>query len=181
MSRRPLSEVLYRKEHPPLTARDGLPSLRDAPIRSNSPPRAPARRGHDIAALVAAMTPIAQLCLRRGKGVGEMIVALKLACIEVASLTARVGSRANHSQIAAMTGLTRKDVRMLVHLGTAGPYRGHARALLPRVDRVMNGWKSDCRFLDQRGNPSLLRFVRETRLLWSSCASTVATSRPWRC
>lgn len=120
---------------------------------SNTPRPHRTARDREMTALVAALTPVARLCLRSGKGIGEMVVALKLACIEVASKTARMSTGTNHSQVSAMTGLHRKEVAALTDLQTSGVYHGRTRMVAPSIERIVAGWATDPQFLDKRGEP----------------------------
>jgi hypothetical protein len=110
----------------------------------------------DIRHLANALEPIAKLCLQNGKGVGDIILAVKLACIEVASRNAKLGNRLNHSQISAITGLTRKDVKVITNIASSDTKYPARRINRPRIQRVLVGWKSDPEFQDRNGNPATL-------------------------
>lgn len=120
---------------------------------SNTPRRQRTARDREMTALVEALTPVARLCLRSGKGIAEMVVALKLACIDVASKTARMSTGPNHSQVSAMTGLHRKEVAALADLQTSGVYHGRMRMVPPSIERIVTGWANDPQFLDKKGEP----------------------------
>jgi len=112
---------------------------------------------NDIAALARALVPVAKLCMKSGMGAGELQMAAKIACIAVAAETALLGSRLNHSRIAAATGLTRKDVRSLAPLLNAGTVTVAREVAKQRTTRVLHGWRTDPQFMDRHGNPLRLR------------------------
>ena len=91
--------------------------------------------------------------MKSGMGVGELLIAAKVACIEEAAKTAQLGNRLNHSRIAAATGLTRKDVRMLSGLLKSGTIVAQHEVAKQRTTRVLHGWCTDPEYLDRRGNP----------------------------
>ena len=90
-------------------------------------------------------------------GAGELQMAAKIACIGVAAESARLGNRLNHSRIAAVTGLTRKDVRTLAGLLKSGNVAAAHEVAKQRTARVLHGWRTDPEFLDRRGNPLRLQ------------------------
>jgi hypothetical protein len=114
------------------------------------------KRGTDLDALVAALAPIAELCLKTGNGAGDLVVAAKIACIAAAAANAKIGNRLNHSRISATTGLTRKEVRTLS--GLSAPTRANKIKLSTgqRTSRVIQGWKTDPEFQDDKGTPATL-------------------------
>jgi len=92
-----------------------------------------------------------------GFGVGEFEVALKLAFVQAAAVEGRTkGGRTNVSRIAAMTGMTRKEVRQLLHI-----LEDDGRLVAPsmsrqRTARVLEAWRTDPLYLDERGRPRVL-------------------------
>lgn len=110
----------------------------------------------ELTSIAEAMVPIAQLCLQTGKGAGEMILAAKLACIEVASKNAVLGNRLNHSHISAITGLTRREVKALSSTVAQGGSYTAGESKKQRIDRVLTGWTTDPEFLDRNGDPLVL-------------------------
>ena len=107
----------------------------------------------DLTALAHALAPVAKLCMRSGMGAGELLIAVKIACIGVAAESARLGNRLNHSRISAATGLTRKEVRTLSTLLKSGKVVAGREVAKQRTTRVLHGWRTDPEFLDRRGNP----------------------------
>src|SRR5262245_44299699 len=122
-------------------------------IRTASVSGPASQHERDIRALAQALMPVAKLCMKSGMGAGELQIAVKLACIRVAAESAKLGNRLNHSRIAAVTGLTRKEVRTLFGLGKTGGVAGGKEVAKQRTTRVLHGWRTDSEFLDRRGNP----------------------------
>ncbi|MEJ1966166.1 MAG: DUF6502 family protein [Gammaproteobacteria bacterium] len=60
--------------------------------------------------------------------------------------------RVNQSRVAVLTGLSRAEVRKLMH----GPREPISR-YKPRTIRVVEGWNTDRRFLNRNGDPKALR------------------------
>ncbi len=110
----------------------------------------------DINVLAHALSPVAKLCMKSGMGAGELLIAAKIACIGVAAETAKLGNRLNHSRIAAVTGLTRKEVRTLFGLVKTGVVPPGREVAKQRTTRVLHGWRTDPEFLDRQGNPNQL-------------------------
>jgi Family of unknown function (DUF6502) len=106
--------------------------------------------------LAHALAPVAKLCMKSGMGAGELLIAAKIACIGVAAETAKLGNRLNHSRIAAVTGLTRKEVRTLFGLVKTGVVPPGREVAKQRTTRVLHGWRTDPEFLDRQGNPNQL-------------------------
>ncbi len=124
---------------------------------TKSPPRIDATaRQRDISALAEPFTPIAKLCMKSGMGAGELQIAVKLACINVAAESAKLGNRLNHSRIAAATGLTRKDVRTLFALVKSGGGAVGREVAKQRTTRVLQGWRTDPEYVDRNGHPITL-------------------------
>ena len=115
-----------------------------------------AARQRDINVLAHALAPVAKLCMKSGMGAGELLIAAKIACIGVAAETAKLGKRLNHSRIAAVTGLTRKEVRTLFGLVNTGVVPTGKEVAKQRTARVLHGWRTDPEFLDRQGNPNQL-------------------------
>jgi Family of unknown function (DUF6502) len=89
--------------------------------------------------------------------------------LAAASLSQRPNGKINYSRVAALTGLSRADVKRL--LQTTNSTMPLNRSGQMPIDRVLNGWCTDRRFVDKKGNPRPLRvsgplvsFARLTRL-----------------
>jgi len=101
--------------------------------------------------LVDLVTELAALLLAAGIGAEEFEHASKIGFVTAASRIARLGnSRINKSAIAAMTGLSRAEVRKL---STAGPDIETSVTRRQRALRVVDGWRSDSDFSDPVGVP----------------------------
>ena len=85
-----------------------------------------------------------------------MVLAAKLACIEVAGRNAVLGDRLNHSQISAVTGLTRREVKSLSSVAKQDAGYAPGRTTKQRIHRVLTGWTTDPEFLDRKGEPIVL-------------------------
>lgn len=85
-----------------------------------------------------------------------MILAAKLACIEVAAQNAVLADRLNHSQISAITGLTRREVKALSGVAILNAAYVVGRTKKQRIDRVLTGWITDPEFLNRDGEPLTL-------------------------
>jgi hypothetical protein len=72
-----------------------------------------------------------------------------------AKLSQRSNGKINHSRVAALTGLSRAEVKRL--LRSADPASSTLRLTQMPIERVLQGWRGDRRFLDKQGNPKALR------------------------
>ncbi len=106
-------------------------------------------------ALFKLLQPIARLCLRLGLGYREYCELSKAAFVEVAARDYGVHGRpTNVSRIAAMTGLTRKEVSRLRRKVENGGAMRTERASPLR--EVIAAWQSEAEFCDRTGKPRLL-------------------------
>jgi hypothetical protein len=118
--------------------------------RGNSLPTQP-----DVS-LVALTTELGAVLLAAGIGSTEFEAAARLGFVNAASRIARMGnSRLNLSGVAAMTGLSRAEVRRVASAGKPprAPQVSRQRAL-----RVLDGWLADRDFLDDARKPRPLAF-----------------------
>jgi hypothetical protein len=67
-----------------------------------------------------------------------------------------LADRLNHSQISAITGLTRKEVKALSGISILKVGYAAGRTNKQRIDRVLTGWTTDPEFLDRNGEPLVL-------------------------
>ena len=106
-------------------------------------------------AFLALLKPLARLFLHFGRGFREFSELSKTAFVAVASDDYGIGGRpTNGSRIAAMTGISRKEIsrlRQKIGLG-----RSAALERQSPVQEALNVWRSDAEFLDQRGIPASL-------------------------
>lgn len=63
--------------------------------------------------------------------------------------------KVNHSKIAAITGLPRKEIRQILSRPSPASLELDAATSMPS-ERVVRGWLSDKRFLTRRGRPKIL-------------------------
>ena len=107
--------------------------------------------------LVALLAPIGRLTLTSGIGIDQFVRAAKQAYVENAVRELFPGnSRVNISRLSVATGLTRKEVSLLLDKP-----RGRQVHLIPRTKeqraiRVLRGWRSDPRFHGRSSVPAHL-------------------------
>ena len=108
-------------------------------------------------ALVALLVPISRLMLTSGVGVHQFVHAVKQAYVKTAMEEVFPGgSRVNISRLSVATGLTRKEVSLLVTKLKGGDVRLVPRAKEQRAMRVLRGWRVDPRFHGRNGQPANL-------------------------
>ncbi len=101
------------------------------------------------------LQPIARLFLRFGRGYREYAELSKSAFVVVASEDYGVHGRpTNVSRIAAMTGLTRKEISRIRRRIDDG--EGARSDRTTPVREVMDAWRSDAEFLGANGKPAVL-------------------------
>ena len=106
-------------------------------------------------AFLALLKPLARLFLRFGRGFREFSELSKTAFVCVASADYGIGGRpTNGSRIAAMTGISRKEISRLRQKSGLG-----CSAAIDRqspVQEALQLWRTDAEFLDQRDIPASL-------------------------
>jgi hypothetical protein len=116
--------------------------------------------GHEhalAAALVELLLPTSRLLLKAGVGVDQIIRAAKRAYVKAA--VAEIlppGSRANVSRLSVATGLTRKEVSLVLGEIRTQLNRPIHSAKEQRAIRVLRGWANDQRFQKRNGRPDEL-------------------------
>lgn len=108
------------------------------------------------AALLKCLKPFAHILLRAGVGYTEFEAAAKVAFVDVAATEFGVRDReTNTSRIAAMTGLTRKEVSKI----RSEPRQPSSQMPTgaPAAD-ILHFWHFDPEFIDQNGEPLPLTF-----------------------
>jgi hypothetical protein len=101
--------------------------------------------------LVEMVTELAAVLLSAGIGVPEFEDAAKRGFVSAASRIARLGNeRLNKSAVAAMTGLSRTEVKRLAEPQIKESSRSRSRQ---RALRVLDGWQADADFIDSTGSP----------------------------
>ncbi len=105
------------------------------------------------AAFLTLLRPLARLFLRYGRGYREYSELSKSAFVSVASKDYGVHGRpTNVSRIAAMTGMTRKEISRV----RAKIERGDAAVVERRtpIQEVIDAWQTNDEFLDENGQPA---------------------------
>lgn len=110
-----------------------------------------------FAAILAVMRPVAATLLRFGVGYREFSDICKTAFVEAASDEFGIrGRQTNASRVAAMTGLTRKEVRRIKSLNLLTTLPSAAKHSAPA--EVLHVWHADSRFCSATGIPKALTF-----------------------
>jgi hypothetical protein len=101
-------------------------------------------------ALAEFLSEFAACLLRQGLGISEFQAAAQAAFIQAALRSARLrNSRVNQSAVAAITGLSRAQVRGLLKR----PPHSHSDSY-GRIQRIVAGWRTDPEFLTSEGRPA---------------------------
>lgn len=116
----------------------------------------PSSSSTPIQSLAHAMAPLTQLCLRSGLGAGDLISALKIAFVRTCAAEVLATGRLNYSRVAAMSGLTRKEVRQLLQENEENSGLSQQNPSRQRTARVIHGWRTDPQYLDENGAPAVL-------------------------
>lgn len=104
---------------------------------------------------LALLKPLARLFLRFGRGYREFSELSKTAFVSVASKDYGVHGRpTNVSRIAAMTGLTRKEISRIRGRIDAGEAANTERET--PLKEVLRAWQTDSEFQDKKGRPAVL-------------------------
>jgi hypothetical protein len=103
--------------------------------------------------LVEFLTEFASYLVAAGVSVSQFQGAAQIAFLRAAALHARFSnSKVNQSAVAAMTGLTRSQVRLM--LRTPAKAASHRES---RVEQVVKGWLTDPGFTTAAGNARVLK------------------------
>lgn len=107
------------------------------------------------AAVLRILRPLARVLLSHGMAYGAFAELARRAFVEEGfEYLARSKQRATISGVSALTGLTRKETRKFRDSTPEG--QGDSSHRYNRAIRVIGGWVSDPRFLDEDGAPALL-------------------------
>ena len=102
---------------------------------------------------------LALALLPRGITPNSFSLLARAAFVRAAAGKARLkNGKVNHSKVAAITGLPRKEIRRILNRTTACLEPG-LTTLMPS-ERVVQGWLTDQRFLTRKGDPKTLPFER---------------------
>jgi hypothetical protein len=111
------------------------------------------RRNDSQNSLVEFLTEFARYMLAAGVSISQFQDAAQRAFLKAAAKNARfVNARVNQSAVAAMTGLTRTQVRSL--LRTPTNRSSHRES---RIDQLVRGWLTDPVFTTAAGNARVLK------------------------
>jgi hypothetical protein len=104
------------------------------------------------------LLPIVQTLLRGGIAFADFVHAAKFAYVRAAIRDiASTARRQNASRIAALTGLTRREIKILLqHSGAPSLIRGAGESAQP-LSRIVDAWRQDRAFLTTNGKPRLLK------------------------
>jgi hypothetical protein len=128
-----------------------------------------------LRAFYSFMVPIARLLLRSGVGFKEFCEVSRMAFVEVASRDFGLRGRlTNISRVAAMTGISRKQVKQLRNV--AAPYGEDLQVDQGPLTDVLQRWHADKSYLDQFGHPKALRM--HGRLSFASLVKAAAGDLP---
>ncbi len=106
-------------------------------------------------ALLKLLYPLVRVLLRNGVSYGVFAELARKIYVDVAfNEFTQKGRKQTISRVAALTGLTRKEVKRLTELEQAGDASTHQR--FNRAVRVISGWLNDARFHDANGDPATL-------------------------
>lgn len=116
------------------------------------------------ATLVALLLPISKRMLAGGLGIGDFVRAAKEAYLQaaIAHLIAE-GSRVSASHLSVVTGLTRKDVTLILKEIDGAPFAHQGEAKEQRARRVLRGWRLDPQFCNNDGVPASLALRGDRR------------------
>jgi len=132
-----------------------------SPVRSAARPRTtePSELlAHGNVVLGELLVELAMALLPRGITPGTFSELSRQAFARAAArISQRSNGKINHSRVAALTGLSRADVKRL--LQSADPAGPTLRLTQMPIERVLQGWRADRRFLNKRGNPKALRIA----------------------
>lgn len=122
--------------------------------RATSKQRPSAKSTEATESLAALLTELASVLMTAGIGAAEFEKASRIGFVRAAARVARLGnSRVNQSAVAAMTGLTRSEVRKI---STAKVDRSQSANARQRALRVVDGWKVDPAYLSNKSIPRVL-------------------------
>jgi hypothetical protein len=122
------------------------------------------RRGDAIHLLSVMLMPLARMMLRNGFGVGELIAATKQATLQAALIEViPPGTRVNVSRLSVATGLTRKEVSILLGRSLSARSSRSKPTLEQRAWRVLRAWHSDPKYRENSGRLSALPFAGKQR------------------
>lgn len=115
--------------------------------------------------LQASLLPFCRILIKHDIGIGALIDAAKISYVQAAIReTILPGSRINISRLAVVTGLTRKEIAMLLNReASRDADSSMKKALQHRALRVLQGWSVDPVFHGSKGRPADLPLQGDQR------------------
>lgn len=108
-----------------------------------------------LTAMRTLLRPLVRILLRNGVAFGAFGELTRKVYVDVAFEDfAHAGRKQTVSRVAALTGLSRKEVKRLGGVTAADELASQER--YSRAIRVISGWMNDRRFLDDKGKPAEL-------------------------
>jgi len=108
-------------------------------------------------AILRLLRPLARLLLSHGMAYGTFAELARKAFVEEGfDQLQRSGKRPTVSSVSALTGLTRKETKLLRESSPIGNEKSAQR--YSRAIRVISGWVNDSQFHDEKGDPAALPF-----------------------
>jgi hypothetical protein len=105
-------------------------------------------------AIVSVLSEIARILIDAGVTPDALDELSRVAFVEAASELCRLrNGRVNESRVAVLTGLSRQEVARIRRL----PSRKISSGSTARSQRIIEGWRTDRRFLSRSGEPAPLR------------------------
>jgi hypothetical protein len=133
-------------------------------------------RARLLRACYSFMVPVARFLLRSGIGFSEFAEVSRMAFVEVAGRDYGLRGRpTNVSRVAAMTGISRKEVKRLRSL--KHEYTESLRVELSPLSDVLQRWFTDKAYLNAKGKPKGLR-MRGARVSFSALVRACAGDLP---
>ncbi len=109
------------------------------------------------AALLRLLRPLARFMLKHGMAYGTFAELARKAFVDEGfEHLQRSGKRPTVSNVSALTGMTRKETKLLRESSPIGNEKSAQR--YSRAIRVISGWVSDSQFHDEQGDPAALPF-----------------------
>ena len=125
-----------------------VPTFKPA-MEQRDPPVA--QTGDVLRAMRSILRPLARVAVARALPLSGLVQVLKAVLVEAAAteLAAR-GEKPTQSRLSVLTGVHRRDVRMLMG---ANPRDGHPHEPVSRTETVIGRWLGDRRYRDPQGRP----------------------------
>ena len=125
----------------------------------NTFPRMPVPRARSLSTATATLLkPLVRILLRNGVAAKSVYELLKHLYVQIGQEDFGIdGKQATISRVAILTGLTRKEVQVI--LARPARQQGHYEEDYNRAARVVTGWLRDADFGDGKGHPAPLPMI----------------------